>query len=164
MTASLLTLLLLAQAPSEGTPAPEAAPAPADAAPAPAEATPAEAAPAPAETQKAEPAPAPAEQPAADAAVPRASNAPMSETNREALIGRIVSGVVLATGAVLLVIGTFGLGSAALIQFAPVLKEDYPTNENPRRTMGTLASAVAAGGLMLGAVCVLGGLFGVLVG
>ena len=57
-----------------------------------------------------------------------------------------------------------GLASAATIQLAPILKDQYPVNDNPRRTLGTIASAVAAGGLMLGLTCVLGGLFGVLVG
>jgi hypothetical protein len=140
MNATLLALFLVSQAPAEP-------------------AKPAEEAPA------AQPAAEPAkEAPAQDAAVPRASAQPMGETNREALIGRIVSGVVLGVGGVLVAIGVVGLGGAAFIQLAPVLTKEYPVNENPRRTMGTIASAIAAGGLMLGLTCVLGGLFGVFVG
>ena len=63
-----------------------------------------------------------------------------------------------------MVVGMLGLGSAAFIQLAPIAKDTYPVNDNPRRTLGTIASAVAAGGLMLGLTCVLGGLFGVFVG
>ncbi len=160
MNATLLLLLLATQAPAEATPPADAAPA---AAPADGQAPATDAATPPAEEKPAEAA-APAAEPAKDASVPRANSQPMGESNREALIGRIVSGVVLGVGAVLITVGLVGLASAATIQLAPVLREDYPVNENPRRTLGTVASAIAAGGLMLGLTCILGGLFGVLVG
>ncbi len=162
MNATLLLLLLATQAPAEATPPADAAPA---AAPAEGQAPATDAATTtpPAEEKPAEAA-APAAEPAKDASVPRANSQPMGESNREALIGRIVSGVVLGVGAVLITVGLVGLASAATIQLAPVLKDEYPVNENPRRTLGTVASAIAAGGLMLGLTCILGGLFGVLVG
>lgn len=152
MNATLLALLLVSQAPAEGTKPAADAPA-------------AEAAPAAAEPAKETPPPAAAKETAAPEATPaRASATPMAETNREALIGRIVSGVVLGVGGLLVAVGVVGLGTAAFIQLAPVLTSDYPVDANPRRTMGTIASAIAAGGLMLGLTCVLGGLFGVFVG
>jgi hypothetical protein len=97
------------------------------------------------------------------APVPRANDAPITETTPEMKVGKIVSGVVLASGVMLTVVGLFGLTGAALVA-SPLLESQFESNTNPRRTVGTLFSAVAAGGLMLGLTCVLGGLFGVFVG
>lgn len=167
MMSSFVALVMLV------APAQEAAPAPAPSAPAaapqgtpPADGTataPATETPAadPAATPASEPAPAPA--PEADASVPRANDAPITETTPEMKIGKIVSGVVLASGAVLVAVGVVGLGGAALLA-SPLLKDQISPTENPRRTAGTIFSAIAAGGLMLGLTCVLGGLFGVFVG
>ncbi|MEW5854122.1 MAG: hypothetical protein AB2A00_35430, partial [Myxococcota bacterium] len=109
-------------------------------------------------------APAPAaEPPAADASVPRASDTPMDGTSPEQRIGKIVSGVVLGVGAVMVVAGLAGLGSAVALQFSPYPETPSP-REDPRKTAITIASAVAAAGLMLGLTSVLGGAFGLLVG
>jgi len=180
MNATLIALVLLAQ-----TPPAEAQPAPTEPAPAaaPAEGTPpaqdpnAPAAPppadgaAPAATPPADGAAQPPAQdapaaPATDASLPRASDMPLSETTTEQRIGRIVSGVVLGVGVALLVAGITGLGATAFLQFNPTrnVLPETPFNDDVVRTMSTITSAVAAGGLMLGLTCVLGGIFGVFVG
>jgi hypothetical protein len=100
---------------------------------------------------------------APDAWLPRSSDKPLDAASLEQKIGRIVSGVVLGVGAALVAAGVLGLGSAAVLQLSPWPAEPKP-DENPRRTLITIASAIAAGGLMLGLTCVLGGAFGVFIG
>lgn len=176
MTATLLALVLLAQTSGDAQPAtgaPATTETPAAAAPSdPAQTPPTTDPNAPAQpsgdaaAQATPPAQdAPAAQPA-DASVPRASDVPLSETTTEQKIGRIVSAVILGVGAFLLVVGMTGLAATAFLQFNPTRNAlpENPFNDDVVRTLSTISSAVAAGGLMLGLTCLLGGIFGVFVG